>query len=456
MTAICAIVGRPNVGKSTLFNRLVGSRRAIESSVSGTTRDRIHYKLLIQDRELTLVDTGGIELDVGEGSIESQVQEQSKVAIEGADLILWVVDVRHDLTSEDYHALALLRKSKKPVYLIANKCDNPKMEDGGMHLYSLGLSKVLFVSALHAHGLYELEDALYGFLKENNLGEKIVQEEGAPIRLAMVGRPNVGKSTMLNALMQKQVVVTSDVPGTTRDRVDVELEWNDQKFVLIDTAGIRRRGKIDVGLEKYSVLRTFRAISESDICILLLDPVEGITAQDCHVSEYALNEGKGLVLVANKMDLFKGEEREEAENQFIYKVKRKMAYVPWAPLVFSSALKGKHVEPILELAVSIQTQRTRQIPQEELTAWLRQSLLKHQPKGQKGKKQFNVLQVEQVGVQPPHFIFACEAPELRHFSYERFLENQMREVFGFGGTALWLTLRDYRKMKDDPKREQKK
>jgi len=436
MSAVVAIVGRPNVGKSTLFNRLVGRRLAIESDVPGTTRDRIYSTVMMADYEVMLVDTGGLELEVG-GDIEENIQEQSHVAIDGADVIFFVVDVMNGLTAEDYHAADLLRKSKKPVILIANKCDNPVLEESRYNLYELGFGEPVPVTALHSSGFDELEHELGKHLKklEFETGRTELADDDR-IKIAFLGRPNVGKSTMINGLFGKKMVVASEVPGTTRDSTEIPFEYDGMKFTLIDTAGVRRRGKVDKGIEKYSVLRTMQAVSKADICILLLDTSEGITNQDCHVSEYVLQEMKGLILAVNKMDEYKGEERDEAENKMIYLLRKKMAYVPWAPVVFTSGLKRKNLFRLLEMASEISEERSKKVTQDDLNIWLDTTLAKHPPKGQKGKRRFAIRAVEQVSSKPPYFVFHCDWPQIMHFSYGRYLENELRAQFGFMGTAI--------------------
>ena len=446
--AVVAIVGRPNVGKSTLFNRLVGKRKAIESSVPGTTRDRIYDNAVIGDFTVMLVDTGGIEsghspkVSYRKSSIESNVQEQSKLAIDGADVIVFVVDVREELTSEDFHAADLLRRSKKPVILVANKCDNSRFEEARFNFYELGFGEPVALTALHSFGIDELEDRISEKLQGLEVvnGEAPEEEEGR-VRIAFLGRPNVGKSTMINALFGKKMVVVSEVPGTTRDSTEIPFEYKEIPFTLIDTAGIRRRGKVEKGIEKYSILRSMSSIDQADVCVLMLDFEEGVTMQDCHVSQYILEQKKGLILVLNKIDQFSGKEREVAEHMAIHELQKKMDYLPWAPVVFSSALERKNIFQILELAKEVYDERKKEIPEEDLRIWLSHALKKHPPRGTRGKQRFNVLSVRQDGVQPPTFVFSCEWPEIMHFSYGRFLENELRSSFGFTGTSMRLIFR---------------
>jgi len=441
MSAIVAIVGRPNVGKSTLFNRLIGKRRAIESDVPGTTRDRIYDTVDIEGYKVLLVDTGGIEARAG-NDIEANVQEQSKTAIEGADVIVFVVDVREELTGEDFHTADLLRKSRKPVILTANKCDNPKLEDLRYNLFELGFGEPVALTALHSFGIDELEDRVAEELKKLKFekNEEEVHDEDR-IRIAFLGRPNVGKSTMVNALFGKKMVVVSDIPGTTRDSTEIPFEYKNIPFTLIDTAGIRRRGKVEQGIEKYSLLRSMQSVEQADICVLLIDAEEGVTKQDCHVSEYILEERKGLILVVNKMDRFKDKEREDREHMLVHELQKTMAYLPWAPVVFASGLERRNIFQILELAGEITEERKRVVPRQDLKIWLNLALKKHPPRGSRGKQRFNVLSVEQVDILPPTFVFLCDWPEIMHFSYGRFLENELRSQFGFNGTSIRMIFR---------------
>lgn len=436
MSAVVAIVGRPNVGKSTLFNRIIGKRRAIESDIPGTTRDRLYNSVDIEGYRVMVVDTGGLELKAG-SDIEANVQEQSKTAIEGADIIVFVVDVREELTAEDFHAAQLLRKSKKPVILVANKCDNPKFEELRFNLFELGFGEPIPLTALHSFGIDELESRIAEDLKSEGFekDQEIISDENR-IRMVFLGRPNVGKSTMVNALFGKKMVVVSEIPGTTRDATEIPFEYKDNAFTLVDTAGIRRRGRIEPGLEKFSILRSMQSVEQADICVLLIDAVEGVTKQDCHVSEYILEQRKGLILVVNKIDMFKDKEREDREHMLVHELQNSMAYLPWAPVIFASGLERRNIFQVLELAMEITEERRRVVPETDLRVWLNQALKKHPPRGARGKHRFNVISVEQVDILPPTFVFYCDWPEIMHFSYGRYLENELRAQFGFNGTCI--------------------
>ncbi|MFA5792915.1 MAG: ribosome biogenesis GTPase Der [Candidatus Gracilibacteria bacterium] len=440
MLATVAIVGRPNVGKSTLFNRFVGARMAIESQIAGTTRDRIYHDVYFEDMPALLVDTGGLELGKPGTDIEANVQEQSRIAIDGADLIFFVVDVREELTSEDFHAADILRKSKKNVILIANKCDNPNFEERKYNLFELGFGEPVAVTALHSFGMEELESRTAKELKKMGFEPKKIEDLGQKgrIRIAFLGRPNVGKSMMINALFGKKMVVVSSEPGTTRDASEIPFEYKDQKFILVDTAGIRRSGSVESGIEKFSVLRSMGAVDSSDICVLMIDGEEGVTNQDCHVSEYILEKKKGLMLAVNKIDLYKGKEREDREHMLVHELREKMAYLPWAPVVFTSGLERRNIFQLLELAGEIYEERKKIVPSNDLAVWLGEALDKHPLGSGPGKRSFHILSVKQDGSEPPVFVFNCRYPEAMHFSYGRYLENDLRQNFGFLGTAIRL------------------
>ena len=438
MLPVVAIVGRPNVGKSSLFNRLVGKRRAIESSVSGTTRDQISHKVLFHDYETLLVDTGGLEFEA-DGDIEEDVQAQARAAIIGADVIIFVLDVMHDPTASDFHAADILRKSGKPCVMVANKCDHlSRLEEHVFNFYELGFGEPVAVSAIHGTGLDALRESVQKELK----GLDFVPHSEAPkskfegLKLAFVGRPNVGKSSFVNAIFGKEKVIVSDVPGTTRDAVEVPFTYNDHDYVLVDTAGIRRRGKVEKGIEKYSVLRSLQSVDEADVVVLVIDAEEGVRAQDLHVCEFVLNENKGLVIVLNKMDLF--EDQEKARGRLTRLLRHRMAFVPWAPVVFTSAKDRKNLFPVLEIAYQIGEERKREVSQQELDYWLDMATEKHSLAGGQGKRRAKVTAVRQVATEPPTFVFKSDWADRMHFSYPRYLENSLREQFGFTGTSIRL------------------
>lgn len=402
--------------------------------ISGTTRDTVSHRVSFFDHEVLLVDTGGLELD-SEGDIESDVQSQARAAIEGADVVIFVVDVRTDLTASDFHAADLLRKSGKACVMVANKCDHvSRLEEKTYNFYELGFGEPVAVSAIHGTGLDELQDTVVDQLKELGFVETEEAPEVKGLRLAFVGRPNVGKSSLVNAMFGKKKVIVSDVPGTTRDMVEVPFIYDDNEFVLVDTAGLRRRGKIEKGIEKYSVMRSFQAIEGADVVVLVIDAEQGVRAQDLHVCEFVLAQSKGLIVVVNKMDLF--EDMAKAQFRFTNLLQKRMAFIPWAPVVFSSAKDRRNLFPILDLAHSIDETRRIEVPQLELDYWLDETVTQHVPAGGKGLKRAEVLSVKQIGVNPPNFVFKVRHPSKLHFSYMRYVENRLREKFGFEGTAI--------------------
>ncbi|MFA5855217.1 MAG: ribosome biogenesis GTPase Der [Candidatus Gracilibacteria bacterium] len=465
MKAIVAIVGRPNTGKSTLFNRFVGHRRAIESDIPGTTRDRVFGEVSFENIPALLVDTGGLmfgkdEKGQSEESIEANVQEQSHIAISEADLILYVLDVRTEMTVDDFRAADTLRKSGKKVILVVNKCDNPHFEDMKYGFFELGFGEPVAVTALHSFGVDELCEIVAKELKCMGFKAEVQGDEAGVgagtskrrIKIAFLGRPNTGKSTMINGILGKKMLVVSDVPGTTRDSSNIDFEYGGRAFTLVDTAGIRRSGTVESGIEKFSVLRSIEAVSEVDVCVLLIDSEEGVTNQDCHISEYVLEEKKGLILAVNKMDLFRTEDSdsekkvEERQHQLIHELGDKMAYVPWTPVVFTSGKRRTNLIPVLDNAIEVFDARNMQVDPSSLALWLDRATEKHQPTQGKDKKAPKVFSVIQDGTEPPTFVFKCNDPKTIHFTYQRYLENSLREAFGFTGTGIHLVFKG-------PKRE---
>ncbi len=435
MLPIVAIVGKPNTGKSTIFNRLVGKRKAIESGVAGTTRDKLMSKTKLHDRMVYLVDTGGISMAEAD-DIEEDVRSQAKLAIEGADVILFVVDGQKMLTTEDFHVADLLRKSGKKTILIANKCDNLDIENRIYNLYELGFGNAVAVSALHKVGLDEVKDLACDALDEQGIVADEAEEDKESINVSFLGKPNVGKSSLLNAILGRKEAIVSNVPGTTRDSLEAYYEKDGQSFCFVDTAGLRRRGKIGKGIEKYSVLRSLGAIEESDVSVLVLDYSEGITKQDLHVASYILEQGNGLLIAVNKTDLM--ENIEEERYHFIGRARYEFDFLPWAPLVFLSAKTGKGVDGLLETILECNQERKKRITDSDLAVWLEETVAKHSPKGTKYGKLNQFKSIWQDGIEPPSFTIKTKFPDKIHFSYRRYLENRLREEFGFNGTAIRL------------------
>ncbi|ACZ42664.1 small GTP-binding protein [Thermobaculum terrenum ATCC BAA-798] len=438
---IVAIVGRPNVGKSTFFNRLLGERAAIVQDEPGTTRDRLYGEVSWRGRTFTIVDTGGLETSVDSSSdepdpIRRMVREQAEQAIREADLIVFMIDVKTGPTPSDYEIADLLRRTNKPTILAVNKADSPQREYEAVEFYSLGMGDPIPVSAYHGMGITPLLDRVVELLPPEEEEEE--EETGPVVRIAIVGRPNVGKSRLLNAILGQERAIVSDVPGTTRDPVDTEIQWGDQRIVLIDTAGIRRRGKVESGIEQYSVFRTLRAIGRSDVVLLLIDAQEGLTAQDEHIAGYVLEEYKGLVLVVNKWDLV--EKDENTANEYVAHLRERMPFVDWAPVRFISAKYSQGIPGLVETALKIARERERRITTAALNRLLRDAVAAHQPPSKPGKW-LKFYYVTQADVKPPTFVFFVNDPKQVQFGYKRYLENRIREAYGFEGTPIRMYFR---------------
>jgi GTP-binding protein len=431
---IVAIVGRPNVGKSALFNRLVGGRPALVEDLPGTTRDRIYGTVEWRNREFTVVDTGGLEPDVP-GTYTPLVRAQIELALEEAAIVLFVVDARDGTTAADVEVADILRRSNKPVLLLANKAENEERTDASVTFYELGLGDPIPVSALHGHGVADVLDMIVDTLPP----EEPAPEEEAGLRLAIVGRPNVGKSSLLNAVLGEERVIVSDVPGTTRDVIDTPFEFEGQRLVLIDTAGLRRRGAIEAGVEKHSTLRARRALERAEIALVVFDLSEGFTAQDSHVVGYALDAARGVIVVANKWDLVEDGEwtREDWERRLRWKLK----FAPWISLRFVSAMEGEGIHDVLAEAVRIGEERRRRVETGELNQVIRRAVAERPPTVPSKGKRLKLLYVTQAEVAPPTFVFFVNDPTMVHFSYRRYMENVIRRRWGFQGTAIKLVFR---------------
>ncbi len=463
MNPLVAIVGRPNVGKSTFFNRMLGERVAIVEDMPGTTRDRIYGDTDWNGREFTLIDTGGLELGseipVGQvgldgqpGDIMKRVQAQAKLAIEEADVIVFMVDAQAGITAADEEVADLLRRTQKPVVLAVNKADNAKLRQDAVEFYTLGIGEPITLSSTQGTGTGDLLDLIVDALPPEE--ERSEDEEDEEItRIAIVGRPNVGKSSLLNAILGFQRTIVSDVPGTTRDAIDTEFEYKDKKLVLIDTAGIRRRGRVGPGVEKYSVLRASRAIDRSDVALLLIDASEGLAAQDTHIAGEIQEKAKGVVVIVNKWDLAQAQRREEREGIFpnpddeIESAERYrkiiaegLKFIPYAPIVFASAKTGYHVQSLFDIVLNIAEMRYLRVPTSRLNEVVQEAIRRHNPTIFKGKV-LKIYYATQTQVNPPTFVFFVNDPQGLHFSYERYLENQLRYAFSFKGTGIRLQFR---------------
>ncbi len=449
---VVAIVGRPNVGKSTLFNRLIGERLAIVEDIPGTTRDRVYGTAEWNGRRFTVVDTGGLELEPGT-DIEARVQDQARIAIDEADVILFVVDAAAGLAPLDHEVADGLRRASKPTILVINKADNVRREQEGAEFYALGFEPTITVSAQHGRNTGDLADMIVWDLPPAGEAEASVPREGdpsdeelaeleeteiGPPRVAIVGRPNTGKSTFVNRVLGSDRMIVSDVPGTTRDPVDTAVMVDDEPMILVDTAGIRRRGSIDRGIERYSVLRSMKAIDRADVAVVMTDAIEGYTAQDAHVVGYVLDAAKGIVLVINKWD--EVEKDGHTADAWLKALRREAPYLAWADIVFASALTGQRVERILREARRVAEERYRRISTGELNRVVTDAVRANPPSHVRNRLP-KVYYATQAAVAPPTFVIFVNDPELIHFSYRRYLENRIRDAYGFLGTPIRLILR---------------
>ena len=442
VNARIAIVGRPNVGKSTLFNRLIGKRLAVTAKEAGTTRDRVQQIFDLNGYRVELVDTGGLQSGKKQ-DIEADVEKQAQIGIEKADVILFIIDTIESLTSDDFAVANALRKGKKHVILVANKCDHPNIEENVYNIYELGFGEPIQVSAIHKIGIDNLTGEIENKFKElkikksSKTKKKISTSEDDQFKISILGRPNAGKSSLLNSLLGEERVIVSDIPGTTRDTTDTEIEYKNDKITLIDTAGIRKRGRIQRGIEKFSILRCKDAIQRSDVSVILLDASEPVTAQDLHIIEFALKEKNGIILAVNKSDLLK----EDEKDRILRKLKHKCDFLPWAPTVFISAKNKKNIFQLIDLALEIKEKRQTEITTPRLNSFLEKTVLKHLP-ASTGRFKTKFFYGNQAGTNPPKFIFFFKKAKNLHFSYKRYLENELRKEFGFEGTPISITFRE--------------
>jgi GTP-binding protein len=462
MKPLVAIVGRPNVGKSTFFNRMLGERVAIVEDMPGTTRDRIYGDTDWNGREFILIDTGGLELGseipVGQfgldgqpGDIMKRVQAQAELAIEEADVIVFMVDAKAGITAADEEVADMLRRTQKPVILASNKADNAKLRQDSVEFYTLGLGEPIVISSIQGTGTGDLLDLIVDALPPEE--EETEGEEEEITRIAIVGRPNVGKSSLLNAILGFQRSIVSEVPGTTRDAIDTEFEYKAKKLVLVDTAGIRRRGRVGLGVEKFSVLRASRAIDRCEVALLVIDASEGLAAQDTHIAGEIHEKTKGVLVIVNKWDLAQAQRREMREgreprpNEEIESAERYrkllaegLKFIPYAPIVFASAKTGYHVQSMLDTVLNIAEMRYLRVPTARLNEVVQEAVRRHHPTFFRGKV-LKIYYATQTRVNPPTFVFFVNDPQALHFSYERYLENQLRSAFSFKGTGIRLQFR---------------
>ncbi|MCX7902985.1 MAG: ribosome biogenesis GTPase Der [Caloramator sp.] len=435
---IVAIVGRPNVGKSTLFNKLVGKRISIVEDTPGVTRDRIYAEVEWLNYKFTLVDTGGIEPE-SEDIILKQMKRQAQIAIETADVILFMVDGKEGLTATDIEVAEMLRRVNKPVVLVVNKIDNLKLEDNKFEFYSLGLGEPITISAALSLGLGDMLDEIVKFFKD----KEATDEEEPLIKVAIVGKPNVGKSSLLNRLTGEERAIVSDIPGTTRDAIDSLVEINGEKFLFIDTAGIRRKSKIKEEIEKYSVIRSLAAIDRADVCLIMIDATEGVTEQDEKIAGIAHEAGKGIVIVVNKWDLI--EKDDKTMNEYNNRIRTALSFMTYAPIIYISAKTGQRVTKLIELIKFVADQNAMRVKTGVLNEVISEAVMLRQPPVEKGKA-LKIYYATQVSTKPPTFAIFVNDEEIVHFSYDRYLENQIRQHFGFEGTPIRLV---YKSKKED-------
>lgn len=434
MKPVIAIVGRPNVGKSLMFNKLIGERRSIVEDTPGVTRDRIYGEAEWRGRKFTLIDTGGIEPRADDKML-SLMREQAQIAIENATVIVFLCDIKTGMTAADQEVANMLLRSGKPIVLAVNKADsvgptNPEIYE----FYNLGLGEPIPVSAVHGHGTSDLLDACFEHFPKDDEND----EDPDAIKVAIIGKPNVGKSSLTNRILGEQRMIVSDVAGTTRDAIDSPFENKYGKYVFIDTAGMRKKAKVGESIEKYSVLRATMAIERSDVCLIMIDAQDGVTEQDTKVAGLAHNAGKACIIVVNKWDAV--DKNEKTMDRFREEVRRDLAYMTYAPIIFISAATGQRVDRLFELINYVSGQSTMRITTGMLNNVLADAQTRVQPPTDKGRR-LKIYYMTQVGVKPPHFVAFCNDARLFHYSYQRYLENQIRGVFGLEGTPIVLSIR---------------
>ena len=429
-----AVVGRPNVGKSTLFNKLIGERRSIVDDTPGVTRDRIFGECEWGRYRFRLIDTGGIESDVS-GDLTGHIREQADMAIQLADAIIMVCDLRAGVTAADIEIAALLKKSGRPVALAVNKCDSLGAPPPEFYeFYGLGIGEVFAVSAVHGHGTGDLLDAVC-----ENLTPQTGEPDDESIKVAVIGRPNVGKSSLINRILGENRMIVSEVAGTTRDAVDAEIENQFGRFTLIDTAGMRRKGKVAAGIERYSVMRALAAVDRAEVCVIMIDAVEGFAEQDSKVAGYAHEQGKACVIAINKWDLIEKDDKTMDASRKEYQ--HHFSFMSYAPILFISAKTGQRIGRLFELIKYVDEQNAMRIATGMLNELLARATARVQPPSDKGKR-LKIFYITQPSTRPPTFVTFVNRADLFHFSYQRYLENQIREAFGLEGTPIRLIIRE--------------
>ena len=432
---VVAVVGRPNVGKSTLFNALAGDKIAIVKDSPGITRDRIYADINWLNYSFTLIDTGGIEPDSSD-IILSQMREQAQIAIDTADVILFMTDVKQGMVDADAKVADMLRRAQKPVILVVNKVDNYQTMMADVYeFYNLGIGDPFAISAANRTGIGDLLDEVVKFFPEATEEE----EEDDRIRVAIVGKPNVGKSSIINKLLGENRLIVSDIAGTTRDAVDTEVKYNGKEYIFIDTAGLRRKNKIKEDLEHYMIIRTVSAVERADIVVLVIDATEGVTEQDAKIAGIAHDRGKGIIIAVNKWDAI--EKNNKTVNEFTAKVRQILSFMPYAEIMFISALTGQRLPKLYEMIDVVNENQSLRVATGVLNEIMAEAVVMQQPPSDKGKR-LRLYYITQVSVKPPTFVIFVNDKELMHFSYTRYIENQIREAFGFRGTSLKFIIRE--------------
>lgn len=430
---IVAVVGRPNVGKSTFYNKIVGRRVSIVEDTPGVTRDRIYAEAEWNGIKFDLIDTGGIEPD-SKDIILSQMREQAQMAMDMADVILFIVDGKDGITTADEEVAGMLRRTGKKIILLVNKIDNPrKIPDNFYDFYALGLGEPIPVSSVNMLNLGDVLDDIVKSFPDNKY------EETDDIKVSVIGKPNVGKSSLINALVNDNRVIVSPIAGTTRDAIDTPFEWEENKYLLIDTAGIRRKSKVNEDIERYSVIRSIAAIERCDVCLVLIDAEEGLTEQDKKIAGEAHEAGKGIVVVVNKWDLVHKETN--TMRDYRRKIESELLFMSYAPVIFISALKKERLSEVMAMVKFVAEKRALRVPTGQLNSLIADAVLMNQPPADKGKR-LKVYYATQIGVKPPLFAFSINDRELMHFSYARYLENKIRAAFGFEGTSIKFLFRE--------------
>ena len=430
---IVAVVGRPNVGKSTFFNKIVGRRVSIVEDTPGVTRDRIYAEAEWNGIKFDLIDTGGIEPD-SKDIILSQMREQAQMAMDMADVILFIVDGKDGITTADEEVATMLRRTGKKIILLVNKIDNPrKIPDNFYDFYTLGLGEPIPISSVNMLNLGDVLDDIVKSFPDKKY------EETDDIKVSVIGKPNVGKSSLINALVNDNRVIVSPIAGTTRDAIDTPFEWEENKYLLIDTAGIRRKSKVNEDIERYSVIRSIAAIERCDVCLVLIDAEEGLTEQDKKIAGEAHEAGKGIVVVVNKWDLVHKETN--TMRDYRRKIESELLFMSYAPVIFISALKKERLAEVMAMVKFVAEKRALRVPTGQLNSLIADAVLMNQPPADKGKR-LKVYYATQIGVKPPLFAFSINDRELMHFSYARYLENKIRAAFGFEGTSIKFLFRE--------------